>query len=438
MSSFVHLHVHSEYSLLDGACRVDDLCRRTSRAGRPGVALTDHGVMFGRWSSTTRRATSSSTPIVGCEAYIAPRGRFDRTVRDEAHVTLLAADVVGYRNLVALISKGFLEGYYYKPRIDMDLLAKHNDGLIVLSGCMSSLCAQPLLRNDYAGAKKAAQIVRRHLRRPVLHGDHAPRHSRAGHRQRRDDLSSRARLHLPLVATNDSHYLDARRRAGARRAAVHRHGQARSGHEPHEVHDGRVLREVEAEEMRALFADVPEACDNTLAIASASTSRCPRKQFNIPLYPVPPAPGRRAAAGSTPCSALARSRTGASRRRAHAPRSAQRLRQGLRSSATATERAQTDEALRERLDYELGVINAMGFASYFLDRLGLHQIRARPRHSGRARARLGRRVARVVRAAHHGPRSDQVRFAVRALLSTPTASRCPTSTRTSASSAATK
>ncbi len=112
MSSFVHLHVHSEYSLLDGACRVDDLCRRAADGGSPGVALTDHGVMFGAMEFYYAARDVRLTPIVGCEAYIAPRGRYDRTVRDEAHVTLLAADIVGYRNLVALISKGFLEGYY--------------------------------------------------------------------------------------------------------------------------------------------------------------------------------------------------------------------------------------------------------------------------------------------------------------------------------------
>ena len=101
------------------------------------------------------------TPILGCEAYVAPRGRLDRTVRDEAHVTLLAADLVGYRNLVALVSKGFLEGYYYKPRIDLELLAQHNDGLIVLSGCMSGLVAAPLLRNDYGALRKPRRPIAR-------------------------------------------------------------------------------------------------------------------------------------------------------------------------------------------------------------------------------------------------------------------------------------
>ena len=111
------------------------------------------------------------TPIVGCEAYIAPRGRLDRTVRDEAHVTLLAADLIGYRNLIALISKGFLEGYYYKPRIDLDLLAKHNEGLIVLSGCMSGLVRRSRCCAATTRTRYARKTYQRDLRRPLLHRD---------------------------------------------------------------------------------------------------------------------------------------------------------------------------------------------------------------------------------------------------------------------------
>ncbi|MDQ2992098.1 MAG: PHP domain-containing protein, partial [Candidatus Eremiobacteraeota bacterium] len=112
MNQFVHLHVHSEYSLLDGACRVESLCQRADEGGSGAVALTDHGVMYGAMEFYYSARDHKLTPIIGCEAYIAPRGRFDRSVREEAHVTLLAADLVGYRNLTALISKGFLEGYY--------------------------------------------------------------------------------------------------------------------------------------------------------------------------------------------------------------------------------------------------------------------------------------------------------------------------------------
>jgi DNA polymerase-3 subunit alpha len=346
LNSFVHLHVHSEYSLLDGACRVEDLCRLTSDGGSPGVALTDHGVMFGAMEFYYAAREHSLVPIVGCEAYIAPRGRFDRTVRDEAHVTLLAADLVGYRNLVALISKGFLEGYYYKPRIDLDLLAKHHDGLIVLSGCMSSLCAQPLLKGDYAGAKKAAQSF------VDIFGDRfyieIMRHGIPEQDIVNDGLIALARdMSLPLVATNDSHYL------------------GRGDAQAHDVllciGTGKTVQDTSrmkfmtdefyvksAQEMRELFHDVPEACDNTLAIAKRIDIKIPEKQFNIPHYPVPQPPEAEPLAVKTAdaylreiCAAGLLERYGA-------------------------ERAATDGSLRERLEYELSVIISMGFASYFL------------------------------------------------------------------------
>jgi len=338
--------------LLDGACRVDELCRRSAQSGAPGVALTDHGVMFGSMEFYYAAREHSLVPIVGCEAYIAPRGRFDRTVRDEAHVTLLAADIVGYRNLVALISKGFLEGYYYKPRIDMDLLAKHHEGLIVLSGCMSSLCAQPLLKNDYAAAKKAAQsfvdIFADRFYIEVM------RHGIAEQDIVNEGLIKLARdMRLPLVATNDSHYLD------------------RSDAQAHDVllciGTGKTVQDTSrmkfmtdefyvksAEEMRELFADLPEACDNTLAIAKRIDIRIPEKQFNIPDYPVPP--GDPAANGAPELLRVERTPEAYLREICEL---------GL-VARYGRERAQHDTVLRERLDYELGVINTMGFPSYFL------------------------------------------------------------------------
>jgi len=355
VSSFVHLHVHSEYSLLDGACRVDELCRRSADTGAPGVALTDHGVMFGAMEFYYAAREHALTPIVGCEAYIAPRGRFDRTVRDEAHVTLLAADIVGYRNLVALISKGFLEGYYYKPRIDLDLLAKHHDGLIVLSGCMSSLCAQPLLRNDYAGAKKAAQSF------VDIFGDRfyleIMRHGIPEQDIVNDGIIKLAReMSLPLVATNDSHYLN------------------RSDAPAHDVllciGTGKTVQDTSrmkfmtdefyvksAQEMRQLFADVPDACDNTLTIAKRIDMRIPETQFNIPVYPVP----AREEAAAVP-TLLGDAVLGVRSPDAY-------LREICELGLVARyglERAQSDRVLRERLDYELGVISKMGFPSYFL------------------------------------------------------------------------
>ena len=346
MSSFVHLHVHSEYSLLDGACRVDDLCKQAANQGAPGVALTDHGVMFGSMEFYYAARDHKLTPIVGCEAYIAPRGRFDRTVRDEAHVTLLAADLVGYRNLVTLISKGFLEGYYYKPRIDMDLLAKHNDGLIVLSGCMSSLCAQPLLKNDYEGAKKAARTFSQ------IFGDRfyieIMRHRIPEQDIVNAGLIKLAReLNLPLVATNDSHYLG--------RGDAQAHDVLLCIGTGKTVADQSRLKFMtdefyvkSPEEMRELFADVPDACDNTLAIADRIDIAIPEKQFNIPYYPVPQA---------DPPSLLGE--------KSDAEYLREQCEAGLIERYGA-ERAKGDAALRERLEYELGVILQMGFASYFL------------------------------------------------------------------------
>ncbi len=354
MSSFVHLHVHSEYSLLDGACRVDDLCRRSADEGAPGVALTDHGVMFGAVDFYDTSRKYGLTPIIGCEAYIAPRGRFDRTVRDEAHVTLLAATDEGYKNLTALISKGFLEGYYYKPRIDMDLLAQHNAGLIVLSGCMSGLVAAPLLKNDRATAKKNAQMFGQ------IFGDRfyieIMRHGMPEEDVINSGLISIAReLQVPLVATNDSHYL------------------ARGDAPAHDVllciGTGKTVADTSrmkffsdefyvksAQEMRELFADLPDACDNTLEIAKRIDIKIPEKVFYLPDYPVPQTAaddiaGVLASAPDAELSADDYLRLVCDK--------------GL-IERYGSDRAQTDAVLRERLEYELRVIISMGFPAYFL------------------------------------------------------------------------
>jgi len=362
---------------LDGACRVDDLCKQTAEDGAPGIALTDHGVMFGAMEFYYAARDHRLVPIVGCEAYLAPRGRFDRTTREEAHVTLLAADLVGYRNLVALISKGFLEGYYYKPRIDLDLLAKHNDGLIVLSGCMSGLCAQPLLRNDYEAAKKAAKTYRE------IFGDRfyveIMRHGIPEQDVVNEGLIRLAReLELPLVATNDSHYL--------RRGDAPAHDVLLCIGTGKTVQDANRMKFLtdefyikSAEEMRKVFADLPEACDNTLAIADRIDIKIPERSFNIPVYPVPAmasltsprrlaAPARRAGEAITPATAaLQESKEQLLLLPGRTPEEYLReLCEAGLAVRYGEERAANDAALRERLEYELKTIISMGFASYFL------------------------------------------------------------------------
>ena len=300
--------------------------------------------MYGAMEFYYAARDTKLTPIVGCEAYIAPRGRFDRTVRDEAHVTLLAADLVGYRNLTALISKGFLEGYYYKPRIDLDLLAQHNDGLIVLSGCMSGLVAAPLLKNDYETSLKAAKTF------VDIFGDRfyveVMRHGMPEEDLINEGLVKVARqLNIPIVATNDSHYLEQRDAAAHDVLLCIGTGKTVSDTSRMKFYSDQFYVK-SAEEMYALWHDLPEACENTVKIADRIDIRIPEKIFHLPQFPVPqsePAQKERTAEEYLReiCEAGLIERYGA-------------------------ERAANDAGLRERLDYELNVINTMGFASYFL------------------------------------------------------------------------
>ncbi|HTU83399.1 MAG TPA: DNA polymerase III subunit alpha [Candidatus Acidoferrales bacterium] len=344
MREFVHLHVHSEYSLLDGACRVEGLCRRAAEGGAPAVALTDHGVMYGAMEFYYAARGARLTPIIGCEAYVAPRGRLDRTIRDEAHVTLLAADLVGYRNLTALVSKGFLEGYYYKPRIDLDLLERHNDGLIALSGCMSGLVAAPLLKNDYETALKNARAYR------DIFGDRfyveVMRHGMPEERVINEGLVRVAReLEIPIVATNDSHYLDQKDAAAHDVLLCIGTGKTVSDTSRMKFYSDQFYVK-SADEMYELWSDLPEACENTVRIAERIDIRIPEKIFHLPQYPVPQP------------EAAAEEKTDNDYLR-------ELCEAGLVERYGA-ERVGNERALRERLEYELGVITKMGFASYFL------------------------------------------------------------------------
>ncbi len=283
------------------------------------------------------------TPILGCEAYLAPRGRLDRTAREEAHVTLLAADFIGYRNLSTLVSKGFLEGYYYKPRIDLDLLAKHNEGLIVLSGCLSGLVAAPLLRNDYETARQAAKSYvdifgNRFYLEMMRHGMPEEEAINPG------VLRLSRELQIPIVATNDSHYLE--RKDAAAHDVLLCIGTGKTVADTNRMRFYSDEFYVKSnEEMRAAWSDLPEACDATTEIAKRVDIRIPERVFNVPEFPVPQ-------------DDLFHEKTAGEYLR-------QLCDQGL-IDRYGEERASSDQALRERLDYELSVITDMGYASYFL------------------------------------------------------------------------
>lgn len=295
--------------------------------------------MYGAMEFYHAARRANLTPIIGCEAYVAPRGRLDRTVRDEAHVTLLAANLTGYRNLTALVSKGFLEGYYYKPRIDLDLLARHQEGLIVLSGCISGLVAAPLLKNDREGALRNAK---RYLE---IFGDRfyieVMRHGLPEQDLVNEGLIGIAReIGVPLVATNDSHYLE--QGDAPAHDVLLCIGTGRTVSDENRLKFATDQFYVKSpDEMYALWSDLPEACENTLKIAERVDFQLPKRSFSVPEYPVPE--GQLGADGYLRqlCEAGLIERYGAVR-------------------------ARDDSALRERLEYELRVIEAMGYASYFL------------------------------------------------------------------------
>lgn len=339
--SFVHLHCHSEYSLLDGAVRVEDLIKKTKDFGMPAVALTDHGNLYGAVPFYQATKNTGIKPIIGCELYVAPGSMTDKNASSgkEAafHLTVLATDETGYKNLVKLVSAAHLEGFYYKPRVDRELLAKHSQGLIVLSGCLKGEVNSLLQVGNFKAAEQTAAAYR-----DIFGKDNffVELHDHGIEAQRRcnPDLVRIARsLDLGLVAANDVHFLE------------------RSHHEAHDIMicigtgsmvlDEKRMRYVpelyfkSADEMRALFSELPEACDNTLAIAE----RCHfEMEFGKPKYPAyePPAGVTREAYLRDLCYEGLRKRYG--------------------------ERSDTDAELQERLSYELSVIEKTGFVSYFL------------------------------------------------------------------------
>ncbi len=339
---FVHLHVHSQYSLLDGAIRMKHLIKRAKEMEMPSIALTDHGVLYGAVEFYQEAEKAGIKPIIGCEAYVAPGSMLEKKTanggKDAAHhLTLLAADDEGYRNLVKITSAAHLEGFYYKPRVDREFLAAHAKGIIALSGCLKGEVNTALtdgktdLALDHAAAYRDIFGAENFFIELADHGIEQQRRNRAGL------IDIAGNLGLGLVATNDVHFLE------------------RAHHEAHDVmicigtgsmiHDEKRMRYVpelylkSGEEMAALFADRPDAISNTLAIAE----RCHAKlEFGKSKYPdyTPPEGKTRDGYLKELCEEGLRKRFG--------------------------ERAGSDPELRQRLDFELSVLLKTGFTSYFL------------------------------------------------------------------------
>src|SRR5579859_1635043 len=267
--SFVHLHNHTEFSLLDGASRIGAMVQRASELEMPALALTDHGVMYGAIHFYKACRAAGIKPILGCEVYVAPRSRHDRegrVDRDPNHLTLLAADAEGYLNLMQLCSIGQLEGLYYKPRIDKEVLARHSKGLICLSGCLAGEVATKVVAGDETGARETVAAFR-DIYGPDRYLLEVQRHGIKEQEMVNEAVLGLAKeFGLRLAATNDLHYVH-RADADAHDVLLCLQTGARHNDPNRWRFDSQDFYLKTAEEMAAVFADMPQALASTLEVA---------------------------------------------------------------------------------------------------------------------------------------------------------------------------
>ena len=351
--SFVHLHAHTEYSMLDGAAKIVDYLKKVKELNQPAAAITDHGNLYGAMEFVQKANDLGIKPIIGYEAYITPGSRFDRPDRENNkryHLTLLAENNIGYQNLVELVSKAYTEGYYYKPRIDYELLDQHHDGLIALSGCLGGELAQHLApdgsveegnTSNERSFEKALEIAKKYQSIFGKENYFIEIHNHGIKQQLDilDDLVEIAELiDAPLVAANDSHYVE-ENGAEAHDALLCVQTNRTLDDESRFRFDGSGYYVKSAEEMRKLFPEdkYPGACDNTLAIADRVNYEFNFDNSYLPDFPIED--------------------------KNVSPEELLKIKVyegGERKYGTLT------SEIIERIDYELDVINSMGFASYFL------------------------------------------------------------------------
>jgi len=350
---FAHLHVHTEYSMLDGAARVDELVKAAAADRQPALGITDHGNMYGIVPFYKACRDGGVKPILGIEAYLAHedrrerparRGRLDDSGGETAtghklyyHLTLLAENGAGYRNLVQIASRAFLEGYYYKPKVDWEVLSEHAEGILATTGCLGSHVCQALLQDDFSSALAYAGRLR-DIFGPAGTFVELQDHGIAAQKRIMPQLLEIAgRLDIPLLATNDSHYTNRADSVAHDALLCVQTGSVRS--DPNRFHfegDEHYLKT--AREMRALFSELPAACDSTLDIAERCNVEITFGDIKLPPFPVPE--------GFESADAYLE----------HLTLEGARHRWGER----------LPEATADRLAYELQVIRTMGFASYFL------------------------------------------------------------------------
>ncbi|MGA4579529.1 DNA polymerase III subunit alpha [Limisphaera sp. VF-2] len=380
-ADFVHLHVHTEYSLLDGACRLDRLVERAHALKFPALAITDHGVMYGVIDFYQAARARGIKPILGCEMYVAPGSRFEKRTttggRDVYHhLTVLACDETGYKNLIRLSTAAHLEGYYYKPRIDKELLAAHRQGLIVLSGCLAAEIPELIVRDQLDRAREVLDWYRQVFGPEHFYlelQDHGlPEQARVN----RQLLAWAREFGLSVVATNDVHYLEKHHwRAHDCLICIGTqttlNDPKRLRYAPEQFH----LRS--AEEMKARFAEVPEAIRNTLEIAERCNVEIEFGRLHYPVFHPPPPYTREQFLRVWICEGLRRRygmRVRLEGERFHVegiedPRALPALAQLPAEAVPPPDAPEVRAAIQQvldRIETELAVIQKTGFVSYFL------------------------------------------------------------------------
>ena len=351
--SFTHLHVHTEFSMLDGAAKLDELVAKAVEDGQPALGMTDHGNMYGVLDFYKECRSQGVKPIIGTEAYLAYETRFERPTRrglmDDSggeteggrklyyHLTLLAENNTGYRNLIKLSSLAFLEGYYYQPRMDWELLERHHDGLIATTGCLGGHVLQSLLRDDYADALAKAARLQEIFGRDNLFVE-LQDHGIPSQARTNPQLMQIARdLDAPLIATNDSHYVH-RHDADSHDALLCVQTNSMKDDPKRFRFEGTEHYLKTSQEMRHVFREVPTACDNTLWVAERADVTIEFGKPQLPNFRVPPG----------------------------FDDDASYLDHLTREGAAKRWGDNLPPAVIERLAYETKVISDMGFASYFL------------------------------------------------------------------------
>ena len=335
---FVHLHVHTEYSLLDGACRIDRMFDRLKELGQTAIAITDHGVMYGCVDFYKAAKKAGVKPIIGCEVYVATRSRFDKVNRIDGsnHLVLLCKNETGYKNLIKLVSAGFIEGFYSKPRVDKELLEQHHEGLVCLSACLAGEIPQALLAGDYEKAKAAALYFNDLFGQGNFYIE-IQDHGIDAQQQILPLLIRLAReTGIPLVATNDAHYL---RKEDSKMQSILiciQTGKTVQDADKLEFETDEFYLK-STEEMYDLFSIAPDACENTVKVAEMCNFDFEFGVTKLPYFEAPDGMDNQVYFEKLCREGLVR-----------------RYGDGV-----------TDE-MRERLEYEIDVIRRMGYTNYYL------------------------------------------------------------------------